>query len=117
MHLLRSVYLHASKGCPEATPAGIIAVAMPDDVDLTCCAEQIATEITSLGVWDDAAFQLGFTREDADLVRGSEDNEQFSYIVSHQILPNYQWKILKQSASFPIAEHSFSELTDAAREF
>ena len=111
MHLLHSVYYHASAGFPEAVPAGIIAVDLADTCDLTDSSSEIASALTSIGIFDDTAFLLGFSREDADLVRGSEDSPQFKYIVSNQIVPDYQWAALKREANFYIHEVSHSEVT------
>ena len=117
MKLVHSVYYHASMGCPEAVPAGMIVVHLGDDADLSIDARQLARDLTSTGVFDDAAFQLGFTSENADLVRGSADRETFSYVVSNQIMPDWQFDAIASQTDIPISDHSLAyilgELEDA----
>ena len=112
MQLLHSIFYHASYGFVEALPAGIIAVDISDTRDLTDNPAEVARELTSFGAFDDAAFLLGFTNEDADLVRGSADSEQFHYVVSSQLVPDYQWAAIKREAKFRIYELKLEDLLD-----
>ncbi len=117
MQLLRSLYYHASSGFPEAVPAGIIAVDLADEVDLTDDLSELSKVLTSVGIFDDSCFLLGFSNEDADLVRGSVDSETFHYVVSNQIVPNYQWELIKQEPSIRIYEVPHSEVMELMRDF
>lgn len=117
MKLLHSIFYHASAGFPEAVPAGIIAVDLSDACDLTDDASEIARALTSVGLFDDSAFLLDFSREDADLVRGSEDASTFHYIVSNQIVPDYQWQLIKREAKFRIHEIEHDEVLSLMYEF
>ena len=83
MKLLYSVYFHARCGFPEAVTAGIIAFDLAEFCNLTNDDVDIAKTLASAGLLDEASFQLGFIREDADLVRGSEDGDDFYCIVSN----------------------------------
>ena len=115
MKLLHHVYYHASSGYPDATPAGIICIDLSDSCDFTDDAATIARTCTSVGLFDDACFQLGFTNEDADLVRGSSDN--FQYVVSDQLVSDWQWDVMKTLGTFRIAEVDHESVLESMRFF
>lgn len=117
MKLLHSVFYHASAGFPEAVPAGIIAVDLSDSCDLTDDPLDISRTLTSVGLFDDTAFLLDFSREDADLIRGSEEAPEFHYIVNDQIVPDYQWEAIKREAKFRIYEIEHDEVLGLMYEF
>ena len=112
MKLLHHIYYHASRGFPDATPAGIICVDLADEVDLTEDASELASICTSVGLFDDSSWQLGFTNEDADLVRGSQEKGNFSYVVANQIVSDWQWRCMKDTGTFRVAEISHNELLE-----
>ncbi len=105
MWLLHSIYYLASAGYPSAVPAGILATDLGDTADLTTDVKEVVSEITSLGLHDDSSYLLGFTNDDCDLVRRDE-GDTFSYVVSNQIVPAYQWELIKQQHGLRFYEQS-----------
>ena len=117
MKLLHSVFYHASIGFPEAVPAGIIAVDLGSDVELSDCPKEIAHTCTSVGLFDDTSMLLGFTNEDADLVRGPADDKHFHYCVHDQLVPDYQWEAIKSLNNFRIHEIPYDEVITLMKDF
>ena len=108
MQLLRHIYFWASEGCPDAMPAGIIAVdlglneANHNDQDIG----EFVLAATSWGFFDDSCWQIGCTMEDADLVRKLDGP---GYLTSDQIVTDWQWEQIKKTPGLRFAEHSFAE--------
>ena len=90
MHLLEHYFFWASDGAPDAVPAGIIAVdiglneADHNDPD----AKAICNYCCSLGLFDDSTLQLGFTKEDRDLIFREQSP---NFLCTTQIVADWQW--------------------------
>ena len=106
MHFLENVYYWASDGCPDAKPAGVIAVDLgQNEADFhdeeirairNCCCEY--------GLLDDTGLQLGFTSDDMDLICRNEGDANF--LTAGQIVADWQWAAIKETPGLRYAEHS-----------
>ena len=105
MKYLRQVYYWASQGNTDAIPAGIIAVDLGfnganfNDEEM----EEIRMELTSCGLFDDSAWQLGFTMDDVDLVRG-DGVKSFGYLTTDTIVSDWMWELMKKQPGLRISE-------------
>lgn len=119
MHLLRFHYYLASEGCPDAMPAGIIAVDLGfnfDDLDadedgdiedvVLCCSER--------GFFDDSELQLGI--EGGDGITHKVVGPHHAVCLSNDlVVPTFMWEALKTTPGFVYSEHSI-EADDRANE-
>jgi len=113
MYFVRNVYYWASKGCPEAVPAGIIGVNMGTIIDTYDDIKQTGNLLCSIGIFDDTCWQLEFTQEDSDLVRKDDpDTNRFQTLSNDQILPDWQWELMKADPRVRVSEHQFKEYLD-----
>ena len=109
MRLLRHLYFWASEGCPDAVPAGIIAVdlgineANHNDVEI----KHISNFCCDLGMFDDSCWQLGFTQDDVDLVRKLDGPS--NYLTSDQIVTDWQWELIKKQPNLRISEDDLEQ--------
>lgn len=114
MHLLRFKYYLASEGCPDAVPAGIIAVDLGfnfDDLDTSedgdvddvalCCAER--------GFFDDSDLQLGI--EGGEGITWQEVGPHHAVCLSNDlVLPSFVWAAMKSAMpNLNYVEHSIEE--------
>ena len=105
MHLLEHYFFWASDGAPDAVPAGIIAVdiglneADHNDPD----AKAICNYCCSLGLFDDSTLQLGFTKEDKDLIFREQSP---NFLCTTQIVADWQWAEIKKRPGLRYAEHN-----------
>lgn len=112
MYLLSHVYYWASQGCPDAVPAGIVAINLgPNEADLTSeDAQEWRGICSSYGLLDNKAWQLDFSIEDVDLVRKDcGDEKHISYLENIQIVPDWQWHLIKQQPGLKYKEHDLAE--------
>ena len=109
MYLLRHLYYWASEGCPDAVPAGIIAIHLGineadhndreiKDISNFCC---------STGIFDDSCWQLGFEMDDVDLVRREQSP---NYLTADQIVTDWQWGLIKQQPGLRTSEHCLAQV-------
>lgn len=111
MYYLENVYYWASEGCPDAVPAGIIAVdlgqneANHNDDEIT----DIRNCICSYGIFDDMGWQLKFENDDIDLIRKNIEGSSIGYLTSGQIVADWQWELIKQKPGLRYAEHNLPE--------
>lgn len=110
MKYLRQVYYWASKGSPDAVPAGIICIGLGfneanfNDEEMS----EIRLNLSSHGMFDDTGWQLGFSMDDIDLVRG-EDGKYASFLTTDIIVADWQWELIKKQDGLRIAEIDFLE--------
>jgi len=113
MHLLNHLYYWASEGCPDAVPAGIIAVdlglneANHNDTEI----KEISNFCCELGIFDDSCWQLGFTQDDVDLVRKENpDGKGCTTLAATQVVADWQWELIKQQPGLRISEHNLEQV-------
>ena len=111
MYYVRSIYYRASIGCPDAVPKGIIAINLEDQIDLTTPVSEIGPCLSSMGVFDDSCWRVGCTMEDVDLIiKHSEDPSVISsYCVSDQIIPDWQFELIKTREGLVVNEQQWSD--------
>lgn len=117
MHYLENVYYWASEGCPDAVPAGIIAVdlgqneANHNDTEIVairnCCCEY--------GLLDDTGLQLGFTSDDMDLI--IRDKGDYNLLTAGQIVADWQWEAIKATPGLRYEEHSLAATIEEMEAF
>ena len=96
MPFLEHVYYWASEGCPDAVPAGIIAVdlglneADHNDSEI----KEIRNDLCDLGIFDDMGWCLGFGEDTIDLIRKLDGDA--AYLTAGQIVADWQWAVIKQ---------------------
>lgn len=116
MHFIRSVYYWASQGCPDATPAGIIAVDVGETFDLKTDLQELGYLLTSAGVFDDTCWQIGCTQENVDLVMKTVPHETLGEVgttlSNDQLLPTWQWEIIKEHTKVEVSEHGIDDYLD-----
>ncbi len=113
MYFVRSVYYWASKGCPDAVPAGIIGVNMGTIIDTYDDLKETSYVLSSIGIFDDTCWQLEFTQEDVDLiVKDQPDTKRFQTLSNDQILPDWQWELMKADPRVRVSEHHFKDYLD-----
>ena len=111
MYYLENVYYWASEGCPDAVPAGIIAVnlgqneANHNDEEI----DDIRSCICSYGIFDDKGWQLDFQNEDIDLIRKDLEGSTIGYLTSGQIVADWQWEMIKKQPGLRFSEHNLPE--------
>ena len=114
MHFIRSVYYWASKGCPDALPKGVIAIDLEDTEDLGSDVREIGLALTSQGFFDDTCWQVGCTQDDVDLVVKTIPHETYGEIghtlSNDQIIPSWQFELLKQQPGLAVSEHHYLEV-------
>ncbi len=110
MIFLHQVYYWASQGNTDAVPAGIIAIDLGfneanfNDEDM----KEMRACFCSHGLFDDTAWQLEFTMDDVDLVRG-DGIKWFGYLTSDIIVADWQWKLIKEQPGLRVAEYNWKE--------
>ena len=116
MTFLEHYYFWASNGCPDAMPAGIIAVKLGqnaadhNDQDI----KEIRNDLCAEAFFDDATLQLGFTGDDRDLIcRSIHPN----FLCSSQIVADWQWELIKQQPGLRFAEHDLAEFQAEVERF
>jgi hypothetical protein len=120
MHLIRSIFYWASDGCPDAVPAGIIAIDLglnganvnnPEElqeiVECCCCN----------GLFDDSCWQIGATNEDVDLIRKNTGPHTSSTLANDQIVPDWQWELIKQRPGLKYSEHNLRQTIEELNRF
>ena len=117
MHFIKNVFYWASDGCPEAVPAGIIAVNCADEICMNCDLDEVYGMICSWGIFDDTCWQLGFTNEDVDLIRKENENGHLQYLCTSQIVPDWQWNQIKNQPNMKVVEVDFLEYVKSMEEF
>ena len=112
MYFIRSLYYWGSG--VDAIPKGVIAVNLEDTADLTSNVKEVGLDLCSLGMFDDSAYQVGATADDQDLLVKLVPHEQYGeigvYLTSDQIVPDYQFELLKKQNGLVISEHTLSEM-------
>ena len=109
MHYLEHVFYWASAGCPDAVPAGIIAVdlglneASLSDPEI----REIRNFLCDECFFDGIGWQLGFTMENIDLIRKLEGDA--NYLTSGQVVADWQWKLIKTHPGLRFFEHNLEE--------
>ena len=112
MHYLRLIYYWASEGCPDAVPAGIIAIDLgQNEADFNDPEERREIEVlcSDCGLFDDSCWQVGATQEDVDLLVKINDAGHGVYLTNSQIVPDWQWELVKQRPGVKISEHNLAE--------
>lgn len=118
MLYLESFFYWASAGCPDAVPAGIIAVdlglndANQNEVEI----KEIHDFLCEECFFDDASWQLGFTQDDVDLIRREEGNGA-SYLTSSQLVPDWQWQLIKAQPGLRISAHNLEQHFEEMEKF
>ena len=114
MHLLRFRYFLASEGCPDATPAGIIAVDLGFNFEALDADDESETEDVVLccaqrGFFDDSDLQLNI--EGGEGVTWQEVDPHHAVCLTNDlILPTFVWEAMKASAAnLNYVEHSIAE--------
>ena len=110
MYLLTHIFYWASDGCPDAVPAGVLAFSLgmneashqDEDID------QIFECACCFGLCNDAEEQLGFVGDDLDLVVRGNGN-----LSANQIVPDWQWRLIKQHPGLRYVEHDLEATLDA----
>ena len=114
MFFVRSVFYWASKGCPDAVPKGVIAIDLGDTVDQTSSIKELGLELCSAAFFDDTPWQVGCEIDDVDLVVKTIPHEQYGEIgqtlSSDQLIPDWQFQLLKQQPGLAVSEHSLADL-------
>lgn len=111
MYLVRSVFYWASQGCPEALPAGMIAINMHSCINLNDDVKEVSNMLCSIGIFDDTCWQLGFTKEDVDLI-SRDTNDSFQTLSNDQIVTKWQWEAIKEKHDIRLSEHDFKDYLD-----
>ena len=108
MVFLEHYFFWASNGCPDAMPAGIIAVklgqnaANHNDQEI----QEIRNDLCRESFFDDATLQLDFTGTDKDLICRDSDPH---FLCSSQIVADWQWELIKGQPGLRCAEHDLEE--------
>ena len=114
MHFIRSVFYWASQGCTAAVPKGIIAVDLGDTADLSTDVKETGLALCSKGFFDDTTWQVGATQEDVDLILKLIPHEKYGEIGQtlsfDQIIPTWQYELIKQRPGLLVSEHSLADL-------
>ena len=114
MYFVRSIYYWGSG--VEALPKGVIAVDLQGSADLTSNVKEVGLELCSQGFFDDSCWSVGCTQEDVDLVVKSIPHEKYGtigqYLTNDQIIPDWQYELVKQHPNIVISEHSLSDMED-----
>ena len=94
-------------------PAGIIGVNMGSIIDIYDDRKETGNALCSIGIFDDTCWQLEFTNEDADLVRKDDpETGMFQTFSNDQILPDWQWELMKADPRVRVSEHHFNDYLD-----
>ncbi len=116
MHFIRSVFYWASQGCPAAVPKGIISVDLGDTADLSTNVKEVGLALCSQGFFDDTTWQVGATQEDVDLILKLIPHDKYGEIGQtlsfDQIIPTWQYELIKQRPGLVVSEHSLSDTED-----
>lgn len=109
MHYLENVFFWASQGCPDAIPAGIIAVDLGlNEADLNDAEiKDIRNFLCEECFFDDMGHQLGFTMEDIDLIR--RDGDGAAYLTGSQVVSDWQWELIKKQPGLRVSEHNLEQ--------
>ena len=114
MFFVRSIFYWASKGYPDAVPAGIIATDLGDTADLSSDIKEIALNLTSQGIHDDSCWQCQIATEDRDLLVKTVPHEKYGeighYLTSDQLLPDWEYQLIKQQPGLVVSEHHYLEM-------
>lgn len=114
MYFLRSIYVWGSGA--DAVPKGLISVCLEGTEDMTSDVRQVGLELTSLGMFDDSCWAIGCTQDDVDLVIKTVPHEKYgsigTYLTTDQIVPTWEYELLKQQPGLTISEHTLSEMDD-----
>ena len=120
MHFVRSVYVWASQGCPDAVPKGVIAVDLEDTVDLSDDLKEIATALCSGSFFDDSCWQVGCSQDDVDLIVKSVPHGKYGemgvYLTSDQLMPSWQFEQFKSKEGLAVSEHHYLDMEVAELE-
>lgn len=112
MYFIRSLYYWGSG--VDAVPRGVIAVDLEGTEDLTSDVRRVGLELTSLGMFDDSAYQVQATGDEQDLLVKLVPHEKYKeigmYLTSDQIIPDYQFELLKKQDGLIISEHALSDM-------
>lgn len=112
MHLIRIYYFLASRGCPDALPAGVIAVDLGFN-EASMCAESTREwmlECTERSMFDDSSLQLGLHFQDSEgVLHKTTGPHHCEFLANDMIVADWQWEAMKASPGLNYAEHSIEE--------
>lgn len=112
MHLIRIYYFLASRGCPDAFPAGVIAVDVGFN-EASMCAESTREwmiECTERAMFDDSNLQLGLSAQDSEgLTHKTTGPHTGEFLANDMIVADWQWEAMKKTPGLKYAEHSIAE--------
>ena len=116
MFFLENYYLWASEGCPDAVPAGVIAIDLGmNGADFSDTrTTELRNELCSEGFFDDAPLQLGFTGEDKALICREEGP---NFLCSSQVVADWQWALMKQQPGLRTSEFNLAEYMQEVERF
>ena len=114
MHFIRNVFYWATQGCPDALPKGVIAIDLGDTADLTDDVNDVALMLNELDCFADTSWQVGCEKDDVDLIVKVIPHETYGemgvYLTSDQIIPTWQFQLIKQQPNLVVSEHSLADL-------
>ena len=110
MVFVSSIFYWASYQCPDAIPAGIIAVKIGERTNIADeNIDFIHNQLCSFGLFDDCSLQLEIPTDEVDLIK--RDHAP-NLLTSSQILPDWQWDQIKKQQGIRIAEHDLDQYLD-----
>ena len=112
MHLIRIYYFLASQGCPDAFPAGVIAVDVGfNEADMNDESKrEWAIECAERAMFDDSTWQLGLTFESSEgVTHKTTGPHRAVYLANDMIVADWQWEAMKKTPGLNYAEHSIEE--------
>lgn len=111
MRFVRSIFYHGTG--PEAIPKGIISVDLLDTADLLTDVKDTARWLTNHAFFDNSVWQVGCTMDDKDLVVKLIPHKKFgevgNYLLSDQIITEWQYQQIKKQSGVVFSEHTLNE--------
>ena len=112
MHLIRICYFLASQGCPDAFPAGVIAVDLGfNEANMNDESKrEWAIECAERCMFDNSSLQLGLTYQESQGLLHKEVGPHLSTSLSNDmIVADWQWEAMKKTPGLNYVEHSIEE--------